>query len=257
MSEKLCLQWNDFKENASSAFGILRNDNDFVDVTLACEDGMQFEAHKVILASSSPFFQNILRKNKHPHPLIYMRGLKSEDLVAILDFLYCGEANVYQKNLDSFLAIAEELQLKGLTGKTNDNEEEQMEAPKTRKIPAFENESKIPMFSESFGANVDNQIAVTEYDSNAGTMAPKNHFSGDLEDLDNITNSMMAKTSNKSVRGNLLYKCTMCGKEAGSTNLKNHIEASHLEGISVPCNQCEKIFRTRSGFRSHKSRDHQ
>ena len=140
MSEKLCLQWNDFKENATSAFGILREDADFADVTLACEDGKQFEAHKVILASSSPFFQNILRKNKHPHPLIYMRGLKSEDLVAILDFLYCGEANVYQKNLDSFLAIAEELQLKGLTGKTNDNEEEQMEAPKTRKMTAFKNE---------------------------------------------------------------------------------------------------------------------
>ena len=47
MTEKLCLQWNDFKENATSAFGILREDNDFADVTLACEDGEQFEAHKV------------------------------------------------------------------------------------------------------------------------------------------------------------------------------------------------------------------
>ena len=60
MSEKLCLQWNDFKENVTTAFGSLREDNDFVDVTLACEDGKQFEAHKVILVSSSPFFQNIL-----------------------------------------------------------------------------------------------------------------------------------------------------------------------------------------------------
>ena len=47
-----------------------------------------------------------------------MRGMKSEDLVAIVDFLYCGEANVFQENLDSFLAIAEELQLKGLMGQT-------------------------------------------------------------------------------------------------------------------------------------------
>ena len=124
MSEKLCLQWNDFKENATSAFGSLREDIDFADVTLACEDGKQLEAHKVILASSSPFFQSILRRNKHSHPLIYMRGLKSEDLTAIIDFLYCGEANVFQENLDSFLAIAEELQLKGLTGKTNDSEVE-------------------------------------------------------------------------------------------------------------------------------------
>ena len=47
-----------------------------------------------------------------------MRGVKSENLLAVVDFLYRGEANVYQENLDSFLAIAEELQLKGLMGQT-------------------------------------------------------------------------------------------------------------------------------------------
>ena len=112
----------------------LEFNNDFADVTLACEDGKQFEAHKVILASSSPFFQNILRRNKHAHPLIYMRGMKSEDLVAIIDFLYCGEANVYQENLDSFLAIGEELQLKGLMGKSQNDKVEIEEIPESRKI---------------------------------------------------------------------------------------------------------------------------
>ena len=120
MSEKLSLQWNDFLDNVKSSFGNLRDDNDFADVTLACEDGQQVEAHKVILAASSPFFQKLLGRNKHPHPLIYMRGMKSDDLLAIVDFLYRGEANVFQENLDSFLAIAEELQLKGLMGKTNE-----------------------------------------------------------------------------------------------------------------------------------------
>ena len=80
MSEKLCLQWNDFKRNVNTAFANLREDSDFTDVTLVCEDGKQINAHKVILATSSPFFQKLLRRNKHAHPLIYMRGLKSEDL---------------------------------------------------------------------------------------------------------------------------------------------------------------------------------
>merc|ERR1719234_1209714 len=133
MAEKLCLQWNDFKENTVSALGRLREDNDFADVTLACEDGHQMEAHKVILAASSPFFQSLLKRNSHPHPLIYMRGVKSENLLAIVDFLYCGEANVYQENLDSFLAIAEELQLKGLMGKTHNDEVEVEANPKSRK----------------------------------------------------------------------------------------------------------------------------
>ena len=71
MSEKLCLQWNGFKENINSAFGRLRCDKEFTDVTLACEDGQQMEAHKVILVSSSPFFEKILQNRKHPHPLHY------------------------------------------------------------------------------------------------------------------------------------------------------------------------------------------
>ena len=53
MSEKLCLKWNDFQENVNVAFASLREDNDFADVTLACEDGQQIEAHKVILTASS------------------------------------------------------------------------------------------------------------------------------------------------------------------------------------------------------------
>ena len=58
----------------------------------------------------------ILKKNKHPHRLVYMRGLTSNILLSIIDFLYLGEANVLQDNLESFLALAEELKLKGLTG---------------------------------------------------------------------------------------------------------------------------------------------
>ena len=71
MSEKLCLKWNDFQENVNTAFGRLRDNKEFSDVTLACEDGQQFEVHKVVLASSSPTLHCLLKANKHPHPLHY------------------------------------------------------------------------------------------------------------------------------------------------------------------------------------------
>ena len=137
MSEKLCLQWSDFKENITASFGSLRIDEDFTDVTLACGDGKQVEAHKVILASSSPVFQKILKGTKHAHPLLYMRGMKSKDLLTILDFLYCGETYVYQEDLDSFLVIAEELELKGLTGKTNQEEQELPTKPSDVPVVAY------------------------------------------------------------------------------------------------------------------------
>ena len=97
-SKKLCLKWNDFEQNISSAFGLLRQDTDFVDVTLVSKDGQQVELHKVVLASSSPFFKQLLKGSKQTqNPWILMRGTKFEDLTAIADFLYFGEANVLRK----------------------------------------------------------------------------------------------------------------------------------------------------------------
>ena len=70
----------------------------------------------MVLIASSPFFLSLLKRNKHTHPLVYMRGVKFEDLDAMVDFLYLGEANVFQEHLESFLALTEELQLKEQQG---------------------------------------------------------------------------------------------------------------------------------------------
>jgi len=113
-SEKFCLRWNDFENNISCAFRELRDDKDFFDVTLACADD-QIQAHKVIISACSPFFRNILRKNHHQHPLLYLKGVRYTDLQSVLNFMYHGEVNVAQDELNSFLAVAEDLQVKGLT----------------------------------------------------------------------------------------------------------------------------------------------
>ena len=250
MTEKLCLQWNDFKDNVLTTFGSLREDKDFADVTLACEDGKQVEAHKVILAASSPFFQNLLTKNLHPHPLIYMRGVKSEDLSAIVDFLYFGETNVFQENLDSFLAIAEELQLKGLMGSKNDDDVDQKKPPKMATPKSGEREIPVHKIGESVRkssghplANVNGDIMANDY--NSGTVALATNFQKTFQELDEKVNSMMLRPGNKNSHGQPIYQCSLCGKEAKNANLKYHIEANHLEGVAIPCNFCPDTFRSR------------
>jgi len=119
-TEKFCLRWNDFESNISGAFRELREDKDFFDVTLACDDE-QLQAHKVILSACSPFFRTILRRNKHEHPLLYLKGVKYVDLVSVLNFMYHGEVNVAQEELNSFLAVAEDLKVKGLTQTNSDS----------------------------------------------------------------------------------------------------------------------------------------
>merc|ERR1712013_68551 len=121
MTEKFCLRWNDFESNINVAFRELREDKDFFDVTLACDDD-QIQAHKVILSACSPFFRQILKRNRHDHPLLYLKGVKYIDLVSVLTFMYHGEVDVAQDELNSFLSIAEDLKVKGLT-QNKSNEE--------------------------------------------------------------------------------------------------------------------------------------
>ena len=254
MSEKLCLKWNDFQENVNSAFGNLREDKEFTDVTLACEDGQQIQAHKVILAASSPFFQNLLNKNvkKHYHPLIYMKGVKFEDLCAIIDFLYLGEANVFQESLDSFLGIAEDLQLKGLTGQTekvdNKTERDQANSPAqlTNSSP-FNRLEKPHTQTNSWSFHGDKSLAKTYNETKVS-----NFFSGDLQQLDEQVKSMMEPSSNILPNGRRTKICKVCRKEGRAQAIIDHIEAHHLEGMSLPCDFCGKEFRSRLTLRRHK-----
>jgi len=120
-SEKFCLRWNDFETNISEAFKEIREEKDFFDVTLACDDN-QIQAHKVIISACSPFFRNVLRRNSHQHPLLYLKGVKYKELLSVLDFMYLGEVSIAQEELNSFLSVAEDLRVKGLTQGTKGGE---------------------------------------------------------------------------------------------------------------------------------------
>ena len=245
ISEKFCLKWNDFKDNINSTFETLRKDLDLSDVTLVCEDLQQVEAHKIILAASRPFFTNVFKNNKHPHPLIYMRGMKSEDLVAILDFLYYGEANIYQANLENFLNIAEELKLRGLQTGTK---EDKVAVPTIHDSAKTEHQNYIK--AESLGKLTD------PYSEDRTLAVSEQSLSGDFDGLDAQIRTMMTLGQTTTKEGKKKYQCTVCGKEAPHSQIKDHIEANHLEGVFVPCNFCEKTFRSRSALKWHNNKNH-
>ena len=48
------------------------------------------------------------------------------------------------------------------------------------------------------------------------------------------------------------YIFKVCGKEGAGIAIRDHIEANHLEGVSLPCNICGKEFRSRMTLRRHK-----
>ena len=238
-SEKLCLKWNDFQENLTSAFQGLRNDQDFADVTLACEDGTQIETHKMILASSSPFFMEILKRNKHPHPMIYMRGLKAEALVAMVDFLYYGETNVNQESLDTFLGLAEELRLKGMTGASAGSNTEEF---RNKAIPA---EANVIEGNHHVKTTLTPPTPMDVYNSNNAKVesSATTLVSLELDQLDEQIKSMMTRRKNEIIHGNRNHGLWAC----------NHIESIHIvSDITHPCDICGKVSRFQK-TRSHNA----
>ena len=113
-SDMFSLKSDSFEAHSSNAFRDLREDKDFLDVTLSCGDE-QLQAHKVIISACSPFFRDVLRKNPHAHPLLYLKGVKYTCLQSILTYMYCGEVTLRQEDLASFIDVAEDLKVKGLT----------------------------------------------------------------------------------------------------------------------------------------------
>jgi hypothetical protein len=81
----------------------------------------------------------------------------------------------------------------------------------------------------------------------------------DLQGLDEMIESMMTMTANilgGSYGNRKAAVCKVCGKEGFKINIKDHIEANHIEGVSHTCNICGKIVRSRHALRLHKSAHH-
>ena len=97
------LKKNDYEESTKSIFKSLWTDEEFKDVTLASNDHQEIRGHKAILGASSSFFRNIFKNKTAANLVLYLKGVSSKDLGSIMEFIYCGEANVSKADLASFL----------------------------------------------------------------------------------------------------------------------------------------------------------
>merc|ERR1719186_1543767 len=106
--------WNRFETSRTDNFQELLDQHDFVDVTLVTEDGKFIKAHKVVLASGSSVMKRMFMENPHPHPLIYLTGVKYNEIQSVITFMYLGQVEVGQDDLNNFMEIAAKFQIKGL-----------------------------------------------------------------------------------------------------------------------------------------------
>ena len=248
MSEKFCLKWNDFQSNVSNSFSLLRNEDYLHDVTIVTDDNEQTAAHKLVLSASSEYFKNIFRKNKHSHALLCLEGVNSKDISNIMDYIYNGELQIFQDDLDMFLNVAQRLKIEGLLTREDVQEEE----VNVKNTEFYESEN-------IFHHVQDTPIEEKKTKSSNQSFRPKRSIAKVSTDISQENLSELEEQIEQNIIRNSddTYSCKICGKNSGKwkTHIKNHIE-THLEGLSFNCPVCEKTFRSRNSLSFHKSTKH-
>ena len=241
MSEKFFLKWKDFHSNVSKSFCLLRNEDYLHDVTIVTDDNEQIAAHKLVLSTCSEYFKSIFMKNKqHSHPLVCLEGVSSDDVRNMLDYIYNGELQIFQEDLDRFLNVAQRFKLEGLITGPDDDQEEEV----------------IVKEIEHFNKRETNQEGYRTKPKPGGHEKVIQKVTSDFNPA-NI--SEVDEKIEQSIIKNLdgTHSCQLCGKNSGRNihNCRNHIE-THLEGLSFNCPMCEKTFRSRNSLAMHKSTKH-
>ena len=131
MAEKFSLKWNDFHSNVSNSFSLLRNEDYLHDVTIVSDDNEQVTAHKLVLSTCSEYFKRIFTNNKQSNLLLCLEGLSSLDVRNMMDYMYNGELQIFQDDLDRFLNVAQRFKLEGLINDPYANQEEEVDAKET------------------------------------------------------------------------------------------------------------------------------
>ena len=257
MAEKFALKWKDYQSNWSKSLSELRRETDFADVTLISDDKVKFSAHKILLTSCSNTFKSILKENVSSIPLLYLGGISSDNLAYILDYIYHGEVNLFQEQLDSFLECAQKLEIEGLMGQETISQEKETHHENTFEHKELE-EYKPHEAKKLVRMDIlDNKPAVRtmRINSTISNVEKIDVTSLSPEEIDEQMRKLYQKI-------NGVWSCLSCDYKSldktGSGNIRRHVEI-HLEGLSYPCNLCNKEFRSRQTLSDHKrwSKDHQ
>ena len=234
--EKFSLKWNDFDSNASKAFRKLRKEEDFFDVTLVSDDEHHISAHKLVLCSSSEFFKNILRKVKQVNPVIYLHGIQAKELYSVMDYIYEGEVQLYQEDLDYFLELAQKLRIEGMMGSMKnvdgDNEENISAVEDPINVPFLDSASNLKEEKQSQKRNMEKSISLFGQDPSR-------------IEASKAVDEIVFKNGD-------LWECRTCGKTTKTCGqIRLHAEL-HIDGLSFPCQQCGNTFRSRNELAKHK-----
>lgn len=289
----LVLKWNDFPTNILINLQEIRDENDFYDVTLTCDENSFISGHKVILSASSPYFKAILRRTPaNQHPTVLMPpGVRFGDLVHLIDFIYNGEIKIANEDVNSFLALAEHLKISGLTeDDKNKHPQSKFTVKSSQKlppgvqmvkkkgsvaIPVGHHPPTQPSGQKRRKVEAHHGAPYQQVDSSQEIIPEEGEYQEDYEEYDDAQyvqrgsqpHGLPSTSGEIQLTGLLCPQCRMVCQ--GVDALKDHIARVHggIHPSSDPpqgqaaqqpsiCSFCDKVFKTYKSMIAHQKRVH-
>ena len=227
--ENFNFTWREFNENSCSTIRNLFEDKQFSDVTILSEDGEEMKLHRAILASSSAFFRNVLTKINQSDPLIFLKGIQSKELHAIVQFMYLGQAEVPNEDLKSFMEAAKCLQVPGLSDNFStlsasdpqSNSSSSDKPPVTKRV-RFSLEKNQNIVFDQTELNENDFVKCAEMEQQVGNRVNQ------IEKTVTSSEEMQDCQKNRENRDNIKYSCESCDQMYNrQDNLQRHLKIAH------------------------------
>ena len=282
MFDKFSLKWDHYQSNWTKALSELRSSDDFADVTLICDDKVKFSAHKILLSSCSNMLKFIFKENPLDRSIIFLSGMSSDDVGLILDYIYNGEAKLYQGQLDSFLKSAKKLEIDGLYGLRDEGNEDKGHDDNDLK-GLDENEILLDsslLIKNEKGKREDTRQPKTENCNDKLkcdkcdasflkllylTRHIKKKHTDTPSDGENCTKIDVRSLTQEEIGNKMkelynkmdgVWMCSECSYEnTNKGKIRRHIE-THIKGLIYTCKVCYKEYGTRNNWQSHIDKVH-
>jgi len=238
------IDFKSFQPHLSSTIKKLFKENTHADVTLVSDDQKQIAAHKFVLSACSPALGNLLISHPHAHPLLYMRGVKHQELELITQFMYCGEVEINTDRMNEFMELAIDLQIDDfIQYKQTCRPSEQNKHMNIKEQNALDElHTDLNMHNKTNCNDTSDQIA---FSNQFNTFLN----SGNVESVEEKPGESTIKSS--------LYPCSYCSyRSTRKGDLKKHQQYKH-EGIRYSCNKCDYKATIQANLRRHKQSTHE
>ena len=266
----------------------LLEEDHFKDVTLVSDDLHVVKAHRALLSKSSDVLRQILLLKDDKDPIIFIRGSTREQLKSLLNFIYLGETEVTEEDMNTFVQLAKDFKVKEFTdtktkkelagiieniepkskensssidGKVNEIEKElgYNDNMNWKEETVNEKIQEVGEVNENEMSEDDIDIDIDFYDPDASSLpteAYKNIQEDNGRKMQDTEKIIKQEVKSHEIDGRIECKDTDCEKIfTTSYNMKVHYRVSH-EGFSLKCDICGYKTTRTNIMRKHKQNYH-